>query len=218
MTRANRQPLTARQSEILEWVKAFIREHGMPPTVREIGAAFGIKSSSVFDLLQALERKAYLRRGDLGARSLIVEGESKRRGSSRGSIEVPVVGCIPAGQPIEAIEHDLGAVVVSTDLLRGSEGYALKVEGDSMVDAGVLDGDHVIVRTQETAQDGDMVVALIENEATLKRFFREEDGVRLEPANQDMVAIRVTDGEFKIRGKVVGVVRIMTTGHSGERS
>lgn len=209
MTRANRQPLTARQSEILEWVKAFIREHGMPPTVREIGAAFGIKSSSVFDLLQALERKAYLRRGDLGARSLIVEGESKRRGSSRGSIEVPVVGCIPAGQPIEAIEHDRGTVVVGEDLLRGREGFALKVEGESMIDAGVLDGDYVIVRKQESGDDGDIVVALIEDDATLKYLYRERGGVRLEPANKSMDAIHVTDGEFKIQGRVVGVVRIM---------
>ena len=209
MTRARKEPPTPRQREILDWVKAFILDNGMPPTVREIGSAFEIKSSSVFELLQGLERKGHLRRGDLGARSLIVEDESRRRGSSRGSVEIPVVGCIPAGQPIEAIEHDRGSVVVGPDLLRGREGFALKVEGESMIEAGVLDGDYVVVRKQESADDGDMVVALIEDEATLKHLYRERGGVRLEPANKSMDAIRVRDGEFRIQGKVVGVVRIM---------
>lgn len=209
MAKASREPLTPRQREILDWVKDFIRENEMPPTVREIGGAFDIKSSSVFELLKALEKKGYLRRGDRGARSLIVEGRSRRHRSSGGSVEVPVVGCIPAGQPIEAIEHDHGSVAVNGDLLRGREGFALKVEGESMIDAGVLDGDYVVVRKQESADDGDIVVALIEDEATLKRFYHERGGVRLEPANPNMDAIRVRKGEFRIQGKVVGVVRIM---------
>ena len=207
--------LTPRQRETLEWIKQFIGENGMPPTVREIGDAFGIKSSSTFDLLKALERKGYLRRGELGARSLIVENRSS--GHQSGCAEIPIVGRIPAGQPIEAIEHDCGTVAVSRDVLRGRDAYALKVEGSSMVEAGVLDGDYVIVRKQETADDGDIVVALIENEATLKRLYRESGGVRLEPANKDMASIHVTSGEFKIQGKLVGVVRIMTAGHSDER-
>ena len=201
--------LTPRQSEVFTWIKEFIRDHGMPPTVREIGGAFDIKSSSVFDLLKALERKGYLRRGDRGARSLIIAGERKRRGSGSGTVEVPVVGRIPAGQPIEAIEHDCGTVAVSKDLFRGADAYALKVEGSSMMEAGILDGDYVIVRKQETAGDGDIVVALIENEATLKRFFREADGVRLEPANHKMKPVRVQSGEFRIQGKVVSVMRLM---------
>ena len=209
MAKAGRQPLTPRQRETLDWVKGFIRKNGMPPTVREIGGAFDIKSSTVFELLKALERKGYLKRGDLGARSLIVEDDSGRRGPSRTGIEVPVVGRIPAGQPIEAIEDDRGTVVVGRDVLRGRKGFALKVEGESMIDAGVLDGDYVVVRKQESAEDGDIVVALIEDEATLKRFYRERGGVRLEPANTRMKAIRVRDGEFRIQGKVVGVVRIM---------
>lgn len=210
--------LTPRQRETLEWIKEFIRSNGMPPTVREIGGAFGIKSSSVFDLLKALERKGSLRRGDRGARSLIVEGSTERRGSVGGIVEVAVVGRVPAGQPVEAIEHDCGTVAVSEEILCGGEAYALKVEGSSMVEAGVLDGDYVIVRKQETADDGDIVVALIQNEATLKRFFRERTGVRLEPANREMARIQVTSGEFRIQGKVVGVVRIMAAGHSHERN
>ena len=203
--------LTPRQRETLEWITQFIGEHGMPPTVREIGTAFGIKSSSTFDRLKALERKGYLRRGALGARSLIVENRSVGQQSS--CADIPIVGRIPAGQPIEAIEHHGGTVAVSKDLLRGRDAYALKVEGRSMVEAGILDGDCVIVRKQETADDGDIVVALIDNEATLKRFYRERGGVRLEPANQDMAPIHVTSGEFRIQGTVVGVVRVMTAGH-----
>lgn len=207
MAKPETSELTARQRQVLEWVKAFIREHAMPPTVREIGEAFSIKSSSVFDLLMTLERKNFLRRGDRGARSLIVEGMSKRRGLGHDIVEVAVVGRIPAGQPIEAIEHDCGTVAVKRDLLRGREAYALRVEGQSMVEAGILDGDYVIIRKQDTADEGDIVVALIEQEATLKRFYREANGVRLEPANSRLRPIHVQSGEFKIQGKVVGVQR-----------
>jgi repressor LexA len=207
MPNPEKEPLTSRQDEILRWVKDFIRDHGMPPTVREIGTAFEIKSSSVFDLLQALERKGHLRRGDLGARSLIVEGHADRH--ECGCEEVRIVGRVRAGAPIEAIENDLGTIAVKKDLLRGRSAFALKVEGNSMIEAGILDGDYVVVRKQETADDGDIVVALIENEATLKRFYRDADGVRLEPASPAMSAIRVRSGEFAIQGTVVSVMRVM---------
>ena len=196
--------LTPRQRETFAWVKAFIRDHGMPPTVREIGDAFGIKSSSVFHLLKELERKGYLERGGLGARSLIVKG---RKRVPCGCVAVPIVGRIPAGRPVEAIEHETGTLHVNKELLRGRGGFALQVVGDSMVDAGILDGDYVIIRKQETAEDGDVVVALIEDEATLKRFHREDDGVRLEPANSRMQPIHVRTGEFRIQGKLVAVHR-----------
>ncbi|HUT57065.1 MAG TPA: transcriptional repressor LexA [Phycisphaerae bacterium] len=199
-----RSNLTPRQRLPLAWVKAFIRDHDMPPTVREIGDAFGIKSSSVFHLLKELERKGYIERGGLGARSLIVKG---RKRVPCGCEEVPVVGRIAAGYPVEAIEHDAGTLHVNKEILRGRSGFALKVEGDSMVDAGILDGDYVIIRKQETAEDGDVVVALIDDEATLKRFYRDGDGVRLEPANSQMQPIHVQTGEFGIQGKVVGVQR-----------
>jgi len=210
MAKSDMTELSGRQRQILGWVKAFIREHAMPPTVREIGEAFSIKSSSVFDLLKTLERKSYLRRGDRGARSLIVEGMRKRRGLGYDIVEVAIVGRIPAGQPIEAIEYDCGTVAVKRELLRGREAYALKVEGQSMVDAGILDGDYVIVRKQDTADEGDIIVALIDSEATLKRFYREANGVRLEPANSRMRPIHVQSGEFKIQGKVVGVQRTIS--------
>ena len=202
-----KEPLTARQEEILSWVKGFIREHAMPPTVREIGTAFDIKSSSVFDLLQALERKGHLRRGDLGARSLIVKGRVQRHEWSY--TEVRVIGRIRAGAPIEAIEDNWGTIAVKKDLLRGHAAFALKVEGNSMVEAGILDGDCVVVRKQETADDGDIVVALIDNEATLKRYYREGDGIRLEPANPTLSAIRIRSGQFAVQGVVVSVMRVL---------
>lgn len=204
--RPNTADLTHRQRETLDWVKDFICEQGMPPTVREIGAAFKIKSSSVFDLLTALERKGQLRRGSRGARSLIVEGFPVARGEVS---EVPIVGSIAAGRPIEAIEDDRGSVIVKKGVLRGRETFALRVEGDSMVDAGILDGDYVIVWKQESADNGDIVVALIGEEATLKRFYREKDGVRLEPANPALFPIHVRSGQFRILGKVIGVQRFL---------
>jgi repressor LexA len=203
---ARSKVLTPRQQETLDWVKDFIREQGMPPTVREIGAAFDIKSSTVFEFLKTLERKGYLRRGDLGARSLIVEGMER---SGSGVVEVPVVGSIAAGRPIEAIEDDRGSIAVSRDLLSGREAYALKVEGESMVEAGILDGDYVVVRRQETADDGDIVVALIGEEVTLKRVYRDNDGVRLEPANREIAPITIRSGNFRIQGKVVAVQRTL---------
>jgi len=198
--------LSQRQRETFEWVKEFIHEHGIPPTVREIGAAFKIKSSSVFDLLAALERKGYLRRRDRGARSLIVEGLSNVRDEVS---EVPLIGVIAAGRPIEAIEDARGNVIVKKGVLRGRETFALRVEGDSMVDAGILSGDYVIVWKQESADNGDIVVALIGEETTLKRFYREKDGVRLEPANPALFPIHVRSGQFRILGKVIGVQRFL---------
>jgi len=205
MTPREKEKLTARQREILDWITGFIDEHGLPPTVREIGSAFDMQSSSVFDHLQALQRKGYLRRGDLGARDLTVVGHKR---SAPGYAKVRVLGRIAAGGPIDAVENDLGWIPVNKQLLRGKEGFALRVEGNSMVDAGIRSGDYVIVRKQDTAEDGDIVVALIDGEATLKRFYREGGGVRLEAANGKMSPIRVNSGDFRIQGKVVAVHRV----------
>ncbi len=206
MTRPEPSAPTPRQQEILSWVKTFIRDHGMPPTVREIGGAFEIKSSSVFDLLKALESKGHLRRGELGARSLIVEDHSQQHDC--GCVEVRVMGRVRAGSPVEAIEDDHGTVAVKRDLLRGRTAFALIVEGTSMVDAGILDGDYVIVLQQETAEDGDVVVALIDGEATLKRLRVERNRIRLDPANDKMKPIYVASGDLRLQGKIVAVHRV----------
>lgn len=199
--------LTPRQRAILDWIKRFIAEHGMPPTVREIGSAFQIRSSSAFYLLKELERKGVVERGQMGARSLVVKETGRQPRSEY--VAVSIVGRIPAGRPIEAIENDAGKVTVRKDLLWGRPGYALQVVGDSMIEAGIFDRDYVVVRKQDTADDGDIVVALIEEEATLKRFHREKDRIRLDPANKDMEPIYVDSGEFRVQGKVVAVHRTL---------
>lgn len=209
MTRTRQNEPSPRQQEALDWIRSFIHEHCIPPTVREIGEALGIKSSSAFDLLQALERKGFLKRGDLGARSLIVKGE--RQGSCSCE-DIPVVGRIAAGTPLEPIEHDAGTIHVSRQSMRGHSGFALQVVGESMIEDGILDGDFVVIRKQETAEDGDIVVALIDGEATLKRFFQEKHGVRLEPANRRLKPLIVREGDFRIQGVLVGVQRTFAAG------
>ena len=158
-------------------------------------------------LLKALERKGQLRRGDLGARSLIVKGRIQRH--ECGCEEVRIVGRVRAGAPIEAIEDNWGTIAVKKDLLRGRAAFALKVEGSSMVGAGILDGDYVVVLKQETADDGDVVVALIDGEATLKRLHREHNRVRLDPANETMKPIYVDSGELRLQGRVVAIHRVL---------
>ncbi len=207
MSRPPAEGITERQEETLRWIRGFIKEHDLPPTVREIGRAFDIESSTVFYLLKELERKGHLRRGNLGARSLILNDKPPTVASE--SVDVPILGRIAAGGPIEAIESPAGTIPVGRMLLRGTQAFALQVTGDSMVEAGIMDGDYVVVRKQEVAQNGDVVVALIEDQATLKRYFCEGRHVRLEPANKRMVPIRVKSGEFKIQGKVVGVIRLL---------
>ncbi|MGD0999482.1 MAG: transcriptional repressor LexA [Candidatus Brocadiia bacterium] len=204
---AEAQRLTDRQREIFDWIKAFIARNGLPPTVREIGGAFGIKSSSAFELLQALERKGVLRRGNLGARSLVVRGGRGLR--RRDSVEVRILGRIVAGAPNLAVEDPSETLVVDERLGRGRDLYALRVDGDSMKDADILDGDVVIIRRQDTADDGDIVVALIDDESTLKRLRIEQGRVRLDPANDRMKPIYVDGQEFRVQGKVVAVHRAL---------
>ena len=199
--------LTDRQKAVLDWIVGFVREHGMPPTLREIGGAFGISSPGVLGHLRALERKGYLKRGNLGARSLEVVCASD--GDAGGSVRLPVVGRIAAGTPLLAVENIEGSISVDRRMLgRGrADWFALKVKGDSMVEDGIRDGDVVVVRKQETARDGDVVVALMEDEATLKRFYREKRRIRLQPANSEMEPIYVKD--VTIQGIVKGVIRTL---------
>lgn len=204
MARPLRKELTPRQREILDWVKGFIADNGMPPTIREVATAFGFQVASARDFLNALQRKGYLERRR-GARALVVKGVSHAHRSSG----LPIVGRITAGSLVEAFEHDRGMLSSGAEMLRGHADFALEVAGDSMIDAGILDGDYVIVRRQETAEGGDIVVALAGNETTLKRFYREKDGVRLVPANSRMSPIHVRSGEFRIQGKVVGVLCLL---------
>jgi len=198
--------LTRRQAEILTFIQRYSDTHGYPPSVREIGRALGLTSSStVHSHLAALEKKGYLHRDPSKPRALEVL-RNEREHAPKKLVTLPMVGRVTAGAPILAAENIEDYVPLPTDLIpNGTEAFILRVRGDSMIEAGIFDGDYVIVRKQQTAQNGDIVVARIEDEATVKRFYKEADYVRLQPANAMMEPILTRD--VHIEGKVVGVIR-----------
>src|SRR2546428_4618695 len=227
------EPLTERQEKILTFIKRSIVEQGYPPTIREIGEHFGIRSTNgVNDHLKALERKGYLVRGELKSRALSVveggRGGSPVRPMGRiaraelhaapdldgNVVEVPVVGKVAAGAPILAQENITDHVRIDSMLLPdgGRKVFALRVSGDSMIGDGILDGDYIFVRKQLQAGPGEIVVAMIEDEATVKRFYPEGDRVRFQPSNPRLKPIYVSREDFRetqIIGVVVGVYRKM---------
>lgn len=200
--------LSKRQAEILDFIKTEIQRKGYPPSVREIGKAVGLSSSStVHSHLAALERKRYVRRDPSKPRALEVLDfrPTELPITSKKIRNIPLVGRIAAGMPLLAQENIEDTFPLPTDFARDENCFMLKVEGESMINAGIMPDDYVIVRQQSTAEDGDIVVALIENEATVKRFYRESDGIRLQPENPQMEPIRSRD--IFILGKVIGVIR-----------
>jgi repressor LexA len=209
------QGLTKRQEQTLSFIRFSIEERGYPPTLREIGEHMGIKSTNgVNDHLRALERKGYLRREDMKSRALKLVEDPKTRpahSSSDDMVEVPVVGRVAAGAPLFAEENVVDSVRIDRMLVRGGKDiFGLKVAGDSMVDAGIFSGDYIFVRKQATAERGEIVVALIGDEATVKYYYPEKDYVRFQPANAQMAPILVRATDFKptmLLGKVIGVFR-----------
>ncbi|HEY3445950.1 MAG TPA: transcriptional repressor LexA [Myxococcales bacterium] len=210
--------LTDRQKEILRYIARTTEERGFPPTIREIGGEFEIKSTNgVNDHLKALERKGYLSRGEQKSRSLVPTATGRMLlglgAHKTRAIEIPVVGRVAAGAPLLAEENLDDSVQIDPSVLpqSGKDVFALKVKGDSMIGDGIFDGDLVFVRRQPSARNGEIVVALIENEATVKRFFPEGGGrIRLQPSNPTMEPIYVTAAQAKeasILGIVVGVFR-----------
>jgi repressor LexA len=199
--------LTKRQQEIFDFVKQYVSEHGYPPTVRDIGKAIGLTSSStVHAHLANLEKLGLLRRDPTKPRAIEVLKDKARQVVTPPGL--PVVGQVAAGQPVLADEN-IEEYVPVPGIAGGDDGeFVLRVKGDSMKDAGILEGDFVIVRRQETAGDGDIVVALVGEEATVKRFFREDDHVRLQPENEAMEPIRTR--EAQVLGRVVGLCRRVT--------
>ena len=197
---------TARQAEILGWIKRFIREQGIPPTTREVANGFRMAAPSAAQAIHSLIRKGFLRRPAKSRRSLQVVDREDGRCDCRA---VPVVGEIAAGRPIDAFEQDLGVIHVEGDVLRGGESFALKVIGDSMVEAGILDGDVVVIRKQETADNGDIVVALVDGAATLKRLQVAGARTKLVPANRKMRPIEIATADLTIQGKLVYVGRVL---------
>jgi repressor LexA len=199
--------LTKRQREIFDFIKTYSAAHGYPPTVRDIGKAIGLTSSStVHAHLSNLEKLGLVRRDPTKPRALELLGEAARKvvpgGGDRG---LPLIGRVAAGAPILA-EENIEEYVEVPPIAGGDSGeYILRVRGDSMVDAGILDGDFVVVQRQDTATNGEIVVALVGEEATVKRYFREEDHIRLQPENASMEPIRTR--EAVVLGRVVGVFR-----------
>jgi repressor LexA len=196
--------LTKRQREIFDYVKSYGEEHGYPPTVRDIGKAIGLTSSStVHAHLANLEKLGVLRRDPTKPRAIEVLVDRAKAAVKPSGL--PIVGQVAAGQPVLADEN-IEEYVPVPQIAGGDEGeFVLRVKGDSMVGAGIFEGDYVVVRPQETATDGEIVVALVEDEATVKRFFREADHVRLQPENDTLAPIRSRD--VQLLGRVVGVCR-----------
>ena len=205
--------LTGRQQEIWDFVRDYVGRHGYPPTVREIGEAVGLASpSTVHAHLANLERAGLLRRDPTKPRALELAGASRAGMREPEVRRLPLVGDIAAGGPLLAEENIEDHLAVPGPLSRGGEEFLLRVKGDSMIGAGILHGDIVVVRRQPTAQDGDIVVALAgddeaADEATVKRFFREGDRIRLQPENEALEPIYAS--HVRILGKVIGVFRVL---------
>ncbi len=202
-----KKALTDRQRAILEFIQEQITGHGSSPTIREIGDKFGIASTNgVRQHLSALIKKGYLKKHQYISRGL----ELTRRLASNVAT-VRLVGSVPAGEPIDAIENIEGEFALDDSFLPHGESFTLRVKGDSMRDAGIFDGDFVLVQKQAVARKGDIVVAIINGEATVKRYLPEGKQIRLQPENDDFEPIIVSkrSGEFRIAGKVVGLLRKM---------
>jgi len=197
--------LTARQKELFDFLKEFFREKGFPPTLRKIASHFGLKGPrGPQKTLNILERKGYIRKIPGESRAIEILGFS-----SSNIISIPIVGRVRAGDPILAIENIEGYFNLDRSFASSKDVFLLRVQGDSMIDAHIQDGDFALVKPQSNAENGEIVVALIEDEATIKRIFTERDLIRLEPANPDMEPIVVKKGEKNITivGKVIGIFR-----------
>jgi len=201
-----RMPLTKRQKEILDYIEGFIDRRGYAPSFEEIADHFGYSSlATVHEHLSNLERKGYIRKSYNESRSI----ELVAADSSAPSAELPLLGTVAAGVPIEAVQ-DSETLAVPPDMVRRQrDNYVLRVEGNSMIEEQIRDGDYIVVQAQETAEDGEMVVALVGGEsATVKKLYRESgDRVRLQPANPSMEPIFVSADDLRIQGIVVGVIR-----------
>ena len=203
--------MTARQREVLEFMRSFSDRHGVPPAVREIAERFGFTARAAFDHLRALERKGMLERRVTGKRASRTLVLPERRGAGRGRAEIPILGRIAAGVPITAVENREDGIPLHAEWLgaQGQDVFALRVRGDSMIDAHILDGDLVLVRRQESATPGDIVAAMLDGESTVKRFARTGDAIELRPEHPTMQPIVVGEGgaEVQILGKVIAVLR-----------
>ena len=197
--------ITEKQSQILEYIKSEILNKGYPPSVRDICTAVNLKStSSVHSHLETLEKNGYIRRDPTKPRTIEIIDDNFNL-VRREVVNVPMVGTVAAGQPILAIENIDNYFPIPSEYMPNEETFMLKVKGESMINAGILDGDNILVKRQKTAKNGDMVVALVDDSATVKTFYKENGHIRLQPENDSMEPIILPDVE--IIGKVFGVFR-----------
>ena len=212
-----REELNKREKAILKFIEKQILTEGYPPSVREIGKAVGLNSTAtVHGYLARLDEKGYIKKKDKKGRTLRLlkgsSGESKIMSSKdfytqRELVDVPIIGKITAGEPILAVENITDTFPIPIDFVGNSESFMLTVRGESMIEAGILDGDYILVKRQNNANNGEIVVALIGEEATVKTFYKEKDHIRLQPENSSLDPIIVPNCE--ILGKVIGVFRKM---------
>ncbi len=198
--------ISPKQTEILEYIKNEIINRGFPPTVRDICDAVNLKStSSVHSHLETLERNGYIRRDPTKPRAIEIVDDNFNL-TRRELVNVPVVGRVAAGEPILAVENVENYFPIPAEFMPNSQTFMLNVKGESMVNAGILDGDQILVQQQSTAENGEIVVALIDDSATVKTFYKEDGYYRLQPENDAMEPI-IVKGELQILGKVIGVFR-----------
>jgi repressor LexA len=212
-----KETLTDRQKDILAFIQQFKNESGYPPTLREIGKKFGISSTfGVKRHLDALIKKGYLNKENFASRGISVISENEENSILKLNFEtnsfftkIPILGRVAAGNPVTSEEYFDGSLVVDSNFINSANDYfALKVKGDSMVNVGIMEGDYVIVAVQQNADNNDIVVALIEEEATVKRFYKNMNEIKLIPENNSYYPIEVnSDKSFSIVGVVIGVVR-----------
>jgi len=203
-----KQRITAKQQEILDYIKSEILNRGFPPSVRQICDAVNLKStSSVHAHLETLEKNGFIRRDAAHSRAIEIVDDMFNL-SRREVVNVPMVGSVAAGQPILAVENIENYFPIPSEFMPNEQTFMLRVKGESMINAGILDGDLILVRQQQTARNGDMVVALVDDSATVKTFYKENGYFRLQPENDTMDPILI-HGELRILGKVIGVFRFL---------
>ncbi len=198
--------LSAREQEILNLLRQGLIENGYPPTVREICAQTGLRSTAtVHAYLERLEKKGYIKKAEDKPRAISIVNNDENYADAVEAVLVPLVGEVAAGNPILATENIEATIPLPKDMVRDSECFLLRIRGESMIDAGILPGDLVVVRRQNSADNGDIVVAMLQSDATVKRFFKEKNTIRLQPENSTMEPIYST--EVNIIGKVIGLLR-----------
>jgi repressor LexA len=204
----DKKELTSTQQRVFDFLKDFFQDKGFPPTLREIASHFGLRGpKGPQKTLHILERKGFIRKVPGGSRAIEILSYPPIRLTQ--ILPIPIVGRVRAGEPILAIENIEGYINLDRNLVSSGNVFLLRVQGDSMIDAHIQDGDFALVKPQPNAENGEIVVALIEDEATIKRIFKKRDSIRLEPANPKMEPIVVKRGEKKITivGKVIGIFR-----------